>query len=290
VQVIVADNADDAATRRTSEGYADRLELVYLVETAPGKNSALNTALPRATGDLFIFTDDDIVAPSDWLAETAGAASRWPEHAVFGGRVLPMWPSACPDRLNDVRYLGPCFTVLDRDAAEGPSTGFTPFGPNMAIRRDVFDSGVRFDPRVGPRNASYIMGSETELLRRLKKAGHVPVYIPGSIVYHRIRQEQLTDRWLYGRAFRYGRLVELRRQEGAGTAGRWPLHLVPALARDAARAAIASLGRDRKVRFDSAMELATRCGQIYQAWQPLNTPPASPPPPVTQAPRDVVRT
>jgi hypothetical protein len=36
----------------------------------------------------------------------------------------------------------------------------------MAIRTAVFQSGVRFDASIGPRNSSYAMGSETELVLR----------------------------------------------------------------------------------------------------------------------------
>lgn len=268
IQVVVADNADDTDTRRLCERYASRFPLAYVVETAPGKNSALNAALPRATGDLLLFTDDDVEVRPDWLTEMRDAARRWPEHAVFGGKVLPIWPSACPPHLRDRRYLGMCFSVLDSTDAEGPSLGFTPFGPNMAIRRQIFDAGVRFNPRVGPRQASYIMGSETELVWQLKNQGSVPVYVPRSIVRHRIRPEQFTDRWLLGRAFRYGRLVELRRRAAEGGGG-WPaLRNVPELVRSAARAGVAAARRDRKARFDCLMDMATSWGMIYQTWQP----------------------
>jgi len=265
--VVVADNADDPDTRLVCDRYAERLKLAYVVETAPGKNAALNAALPYATGELLLFTDDDVEVPPDWLWETSSAASRWPAHMVFGGKVLPIWPSECPQHLNDRQYLGVCFSVLDSDWREGPSFRFTPFGPNVAIRRQVFDAGVRFNPRIGPHRSSYIMGSETEFVRRLKRQGYAPVYVPRSIVRHRIRPEQFKDRWLFGRAFRYGRLVEVRRQEEEGR-GNWPaLRRAPMLLRSAVRAGIASVMRERKIRFDQIMELAMTWGMIYQAWQ-----------------------
>jgi GT2 family glycosyltransferase len=280
VQVVVADNAGDAATRRRCEAYADALELVYVVETTPGKNAALNTALSYATGDLFLFTDDDVEAPPEWLAETDDAVARWPHHAVFGGRVLPLWPSACPAHLHDSRYLGMCFSVLDLAAEEGPSFRFTPFGPNVAIRRGVFDAGVRFDPRIGPRHSSYIMGSETELLRRLKRAGHAPVYMPRSIVRHKIRPEQLTDRWLLGRAFRHGRLMQVLSQERDGARRRPAVRHLPNLLRLATGVLTASALQGRTARFNRAMELAMACGAAYQAHQslPAHTPAPAPAP------------
>lgn len=268
VQVIIADNADDAATRSVCDRYAGHLELTYVVATDPGKNAALNTALPSVTGDLVLFTDDDVEVAPDWLAETDAAVSRWPKHLVFGGKVLPIWPSECPPHVNDRRYLGVCFTVLDPNVDEGPSFRFTPFGPNIAIRRSVFDTGMRFNPNIGPHRTSYIMGSETELIRRLKAQGYAPVYAPRSVVRHRIRPEQFSDRWLFGRAFRYGRLMAVRRQEEEDGRLAWTVRQLPDVVRCLVHAGIARVKRERKEWFDYVMELSTTCGMIYQSRRP----------------------
>ena len=49
------------------------------------------------------------------------------------------------------------------------------------------------------------MGGETELTKRLEKDGIKSIYLPRSLVYHRIRPEQLNTKWLYRRAFAQGR-------------------------------------------------------------------------------------
>ncbi len=46
----------------------------------------------------------------------------------------------------------------------------------------------------------------TEFTSRLADAGHEPVYLPGACVEHQIREEQLGAPWLFGRAFRAGRM------------------------------------------------------------------------------------
>jgi len=51
------------------------------------------------------------------------------------------------------------------------------------------------------------MGSELELSRRLAGLGHQCVYLPGAVVGHQIRQEQLEEAWLARRAYRSGRGV-----------------------------------------------------------------------------------
>ena len=68
-EVLVVDNAGDLDTRTTVYRYQHHLPLKYFIELAPGKNNALNHAVKKARGDLFVFTDDDIIADPRWLME-----------------------------------------------------------------------------------------------------------------------------------------------------------------------------------------------------------------------------
>ncbi len=265
-EVVVADNADDAATHNVCTRWSGEFHVQYLVETTPGKNAALNAALARAAGELYVFTDDDVIAERDWLEALWHAALRWPDHVLFGGRVLPQWPGPVPEHLRDERYLGPCFSVLDRSTADGPDARFLPFGPNMAVRRAVFEQGHRFDTAVGPRVGSYIMGSETSFTRRLIQDGCAPVYVRDAIVLHKIRPDQLSSAWLRRRAFRYGRMLGFRQREDAATGSRvtaaW--RLGRQLVRRGASAAAASVRRDPADRFHGVMAAATTLGQLYE--------------------------
>ena len=49
------------------------------------------------------------------------------------------------------------------------------------------------------------MGSETELLQRLLRAGHKMRWTRSAAVEHIVRPEQLSDDWILGRATRQGR-------------------------------------------------------------------------------------
>ena len=82
---------------------------------------------------------------------------------------------------------------------------FLIYGPNMAIRTAVFQSGMRFDPSIGPKGTSYPMGSETELLQRLSQQAHQAWHAPSAIVEHFIRRYQLERSWVMKRAIRFGR-------------------------------------------------------------------------------------
>lgn len=203
----VVDNADDVGTKQVVNDWFGKLPIHYLVEPKPGKNVALNTALPHAKGELLVFTDDDILPNPDWLVQLWEGAQRWPEHSVFGGRIVADWPGDIP-YWGDVHPLNQSLFSLHWPTTEerlyGPGD-FLPYGANLAVRREIFDRGYRFNPDIGPTNATiYRMGSETEFLQRLKDDGYLPVFLPKAEVKHQIRPEQLTPVGLNRRNFRVG--------------------------------------------------------------------------------------
>ena len=203
----VVDNAGEIATEQVVNSWVEKLPIHYLVEPKPGKNVALNTALPHAKGELLVFTDDDILPNPDWLVQLWEGAQRWPEHSVFGGRIVADWPGDIP-YWGDVHPLNQSLFSLHWPTTEERPYGdgdFLPYGPNMAVRREIFDRGYRFNPDIGPTNATvYRMGSETEFLQRLKDDGYIPVFLPKAEVKHQIRPEQLTPVGLNRRNFRVG--------------------------------------------------------------------------------------
>jgi glycosyltransferase involved in cell wall biosynthesis len=206
-EALVIDNAGEASTRVMVEAFRGALDVKYVIERTPGKNNALNTGLSRATGSLFVFTDDDVIVAPDWLARTWEGAARWATRCVFGGRILPCWPPAgltLPLSADDPALQG-ALGIADWDLPEGPMPAIQVRGANMSARASVFGAGWRFNPAIGPRSGDYIMGSETEFTVRLERTGLGAVYLPGALVRHQVRAEQLQTHWLYRRSFRNGR-------------------------------------------------------------------------------------
>jgi glycosyltransferase involved in cell wall biosynthesis len=204
-ETIVVDNASDARTNEIVESYAGKLPVKYITEKKKGKNNALNTAIDSAKGELFLFTDDDVLADDNWLVKMWEGSREWGNASVFGGRILPNFPRAGVPISREHPFFKGAYVVADWDIGEGPYEAKHVWGPNMAVRANVFQDGWRFDPNIGPHGNNYVMGSETEFTIRLERAGITPVYLPKALVYHQIRPEQLKAKWLYGRAFRYGR-------------------------------------------------------------------------------------
>lgn len=264
-EVVVCDNAGDPETEAVCRDGGYELELQYLVERTPGKNAALNLAVEEARGDLFLFTDDDVIVDESWIEEMWEGARRWTDHVVFGGRVLPVWPEPLPSYLNNESLHGIFFSRLDPPIPEGPDPAFLPFGPNMAIRRSVFDAGHRYNAEVGPSGRSYIMGSETDMVRRLKDIGQTPVFLPGSSVGHRVRRDQYSLSWLIRRSVNYGRSLGYRATIGQDLHTAEPVpRLLRAVVMGTLRAGWHVARRAPADAFDQASGVAICAGRLYQ--------------------------
>jgi glucosyl-dolichyl phosphate glucuronosyltransferase len=203
--LVVVDNGSTDDTQAVLARYAQRLPLRVLVQPRPGKNHALNTSIPALEGDLAVFTDDDVLPAPGWLEQMRAAADAHPEADLFGGTVLPDWPGPLPEWLTEEALsFSVLFAVLSRP--EGPCDYHSIFGPNMAVRSVLFAMGHRFSGDVGPNAARrmYVMGSETEFLRRMESGGCRGWFAEAARVHHIIRPEQLTEAWIMDRCTRYG--------------------------------------------------------------------------------------
>ncbi len=221
-ELIVVDNGSTDDTKLVLDRFASVLPLVSICEPRPGKNRALNRALEDARGQLLVFTDDDVVVAPNWLASLVAASHRWPDVAVLGGPIEPVFPPGTPDwmRAPDFVLASEAFGAKRR-AEEGLTDQF-PFGANLAIRARIFGA-LRFDEAVGPVAArSYPQGSEYELLSRLRQRGERFVHVPDARVLHIILPHQVELEWLFGRAERVGRgAARIKRKRVPKTFAGW---------------------------------------------------------------------
>lgn len=206
-KLVVVDNGSTDSTDAILKRFQSRLPLTTLFVREPGKNRALNVALQCRDGDLVVLTDDDAVPSTNWLRELRSSADSHPDFDIFGGAIRPRW-----ERPPDRRHLlwvpqGIAYAITDPHMPTGPAQpGAAAWGPNMAIRARIFDSGHRFDERIGPiKGISYAMGSETEFTGRLARLGYRTWFVSTAVVEHIVRSHQMTRSWIRGRAIRYGR-------------------------------------------------------------------------------------
>lgn len=221
VRFHIVDNGSTDGTFAMIESFCNRLPITLYSQPLRGKNNCLNLVIESvskglAPDELVVFTDDDILPGSDWLNELQSAGDAHPDRDVFAGRILPHWPAADLEHLEPVRqHFGVLFTLTSH--REGPVECALAWGPNMAVRAKIFQAGYRFDPRFGPNGtAGYPMGSETELMERLDKAGHRAWFAERASVRHQIRPSQLEAACVVQRAFRHGYGAGWREQRRGG--------------------------------------------------------------------------
>jgi glycosyltransferase involved in cell wall biosynthesis len=280
-RLLVIDNASTDGSKAVIEGYAARLPLTYLYEGRRGKNAALNsglrTALADAASPLFVFTDDDASPDPDWLLRLEECAAAHPDYTMFGGAIVPGWAHPPPAWILRHVPLGLTYALTAPDLQDGPVFPGLLWGPNMALRRQVFDAGFRFDETIGPNGGAYAMGSETEMTRRLAAAGYRSWFCPSARVSHYIRAYQLEQGWVLQRAFRFGRGKWLQDAASNGAAGkrgspevptmygvpRWMLRRFVA---EIGGALLAAAALNRQRLFLRRWELHYLAGYFRQAW------------------------
>lgn len=203
-ELIAVDNNSSDDTFATLESYRGRLPIRPFQHPVPGKSGALNKALEQASGEVVVFTDDDIEADPNWLSAIVACAEAQPDFGIFGGRIVPDWESAPHGQpfLNWIP-MGSTFAVVD-DAASGPCDPTKVWGPNTAIRREHL-SNERYREDIGPLPGGlFAMGEDSEIVLRLARNG-VKTYRCGeAVVRHFVPASSMTEQWVQKRAERLG--------------------------------------------------------------------------------------
>ncbi len=267
-KLVVVDNGSTDRTPEIVASFRASLPLTYIFEAKSGKNVALNAGLEHLEGDLAVFTDDDVFPDTNWLIRLRDAADTHLAYSMFGGVVRPRWQVTPPHwvRWVDTRIA---FAITDPQMDEGPTDLGLLFGPNMAIRAEVFKGGIRFDTSIGPRGNNYPMGSETELVLRLGRQGHKAWHVRDAVVEHLIREDQMNKSWVLGRAIRFGR-GRFRISQAADTivVPRWfgiPVNLFPRLFKKGVKRVVARLSFNEQAMFSARWEFNYFLGHIIEA-------------------------
>src|SRR5207248_7386650 len=113
----------------------------------PGLSRAYNVGIREADGELLAFTDDDVVAASDWLRGIALAFAGHPEAGMLYGQVLVAPELEARENRDGVT---PALTIPRRRVLDRQH-GFEVFGmgANFAARRALFERVGLFDEVLG---------------------------------------------------------------------------------------------------------------------------------------------
>ena len=144
-ELLVVDQSDGTDTRSAVEQFAARVkEVCYLPTPTRGLSRARNVGLEQSQGELIVFTDDDVVAERDWLAEIAQEFDTYPRLAFLFGTVLP------PDGHDwETEFVPYSRVSTKRPVRWFPPKAFGGMGANMALRRTTFERVGGFDTALG---------------------------------------------------------------------------------------------------------------------------------------------
>jgi GT2 family glycosyltransferase len=181
-ELLVVDQSRGGETRRLVEAACRRTPTIrYLHLDTPGLSRAYNAGVRETTSELLAFTDDDVVAPGDWLRSIARAFAGHPRVGLLYGQVL-VPPELAGRENRDGVTPGlpiPERRVLDR------RHGFRIFGmgANFAARRRLFERVGGFDEVLGgggPLQSS----QDFDFMYRVFRSGESTLLEPDVVVLH----------------------------------------------------------------------------------------------------------
>ncbi|MCU1548353.1 MAG: glycosyltransferase [Arthrobacter sp.] len=179
-------------------------DAVIVENTGPkGLSGARNTGAGLANAEIVAFLDDDAEAAPDWL-ERLAALYDDPDVLAVGGRVEPVWEVRRPGYFaEELDWIVGCtYRGLPKVAAEVRNV----IGANMSFRAEVLNRVGGFNTSLGRKDTVPLGCEETELCIRavLGAPGSRVVYEPAAVVYHHVRAERGTLRYMLSRSWSEG--------------------------------------------------------------------------------------
>lgn len=181
-EVLVVDGGHDGTDHMMAQEFP---QFRYLFEGRSGPSVARNLGIQEATGEIVAFTDDDNVAPPDWLSQLADGYRRHPEVSGVAGRCEPpeaVWRTnvfARQELWGTWHMYG-----LTPDRAEYLADGLGVPGAtnNVSYRRTCLLDVQGFSTNF----AAHIAGEERELRERLVARGYDHyLYVPVKVLHLR---------------------------------------------------------------------------------------------------------
>jgi GT2 family glycosyltransferase len=200
---IIVENGPRCGLDRVVADFAPEHLLAYRYSPPPNKSVALNLGLAEIQRGLVVFTDDDVLFPTQTLSAYARAAAASPP-AFFGGPIIPDHQGPPPSEWLK-KYLprsaaGWQLNVTTKTAIQQPEF----IGPNMAAFAEHLLQIGGFDPRLGPGNHLPSPGEDTEIQDRLLRHGIQGFYLPDAPMHHCVRAAAATAEFAVHRAERNG--------------------------------------------------------------------------------------
>lgn len=195
-ELVIVDNGSEDETATVVQAAASRdARIRCAFEPRPGIGRARNRGLSESRGSAVLFTDDDIVVPSNWVSTMVSPLANGEVDAVAGGVVMA----------DDLRrgWMTPGLTArYYADVPYPPATNPGLVGANMAFTREVADR-FRFDVALG--TPAYPGAEDVLFYVQVLEAGCRIRGVPDATVTHHFDPVRLEIGRLESQAEGYGR-------------------------------------------------------------------------------------
>lgn len=196
-ELLVVDNAStDETAEVIKTTRLPQMPVRYLHEPKPGQSNARNSGMANTTGEVILFTDDDVRVPVDWVQGMAAPILIRKADAVAGGiKIAPHlerpWMTA--------RHKSWLAATLRLD----PLMPGRMIGANMAFSRSVLSRVPAFDEELGPGGIGF--HDDGLFSAQLQEAGFVIFGNLDLVLEHYFEESRLKRSAWLSRAARGGR-------------------------------------------------------------------------------------
>jgi glucosyl-dolichyl phosphate glucuronosyltransferase len=197
VELIVADNGSTDGTREIACGTRSAWPVAkYVFEPVAGQTTARNTGMAAASGEVIVFTDDDVRPDVGWLCELLPP--------ILDGRFDAMGGSVrlAPNLMRSwmLPFHRKMLASTEGLEAKRPEEMV---GANMAFSRRVLEKVPCFDTELGPGRLGFCDDSLFSF--QLRQAGFRIGFAPKASMEHHFDASRLTRQSFLARAAGQGR-------------------------------------------------------------------------------------
>lgn len=182
-ELLVVDNGSTDETEEVVKATSiPRLSVRYLHEARRGKGYAYHTGMAAAKGNIFLFTDDDLRLPQDWIAGMCAPILSGRADGVVGG--VKIAPHLERDWMEPI-HRGCLASTMDYDAADPPIL----IGANMAFSKTVLTQVPFYDLELGP--GALGLCDDSLFSYQLKEAGYRLCAVLNVVAEHHFEAKRL---------------------------------------------------------------------------------------------------
>ena len=192
-EIVVVDNAPSSDDTR--QIVAKMPGVKYILEPRPGLSVARNTGIAKSTGNIIVFTDDDVIVHPEWINRLQRGFQD-PRVMAVTGLMLPAQLETEAELIFHKGSGGPDWKyqalTFDTQFFEDRKRWGVPVwrigaGANMAFRRKAFELVGDFDERLGAGASG--CSEDSELWYRVLAEGWLCRYEPTAVVFHYHRHD-----------------------------------------------------------------------------------------------------